>query len=164
MEAFRIFLHKFFCNEKLSHFGTFQPSLCRTILQKKPIDRSPTDLLNISKMLTTINFFKQLDADTIQKLGRVLVLQEFDPGVPIFVQGEPGEDFYIILLSRRLLTCCLYRVRGGLCSLFFNHTAPLYPPHLSSFTMLFWTPNRPRKSTLTLATTFHSRGQLWLAV
>jgi CRP-like cAMP-binding protein len=92
-----IFLNKNFCNEKLSHFGTFQPSLCRTILQKKPIDRSPTDLLNISKMLTTIDFFKQLDADTIQKLGRVLVLQEFDPDVPIFVQGEPGEDFYIIL-------------------------------------------------------------------
>ena len=70
------------------------------VLTKEPWDRDDTDIELLYKFVQEVKFFKGLEREVALDLCRSFRLEEFEDDEVVFLQGDEGITFYIILYGQ----------------------------------------------------------------
>ena len=70
------------------------------VLTKEPWDRDDTDIELLYKFVQEVKFFTGLERDVALDLCRAFRLEEFEDDEVVFMQGDEGITFYIILYGQ----------------------------------------------------------------
>ena len=68
-------------------------------------DRAPLSAESIEKRLADIPLFAVLDADEREALASCLMPRRILKGQPVFLQGDPGDEMYLLLEGRVRIAC-----------------------------------------------------------
>lgn len=69
-------------------------------LRAVPALRTAAQRVSLRQLLASVDLFSKLSADEIDSLAEVVGVDEFDDGDVIMTEGEPGEEFCIVLSGK----------------------------------------------------------------